>query len=309
MPMLGGNGRGLCAALASAPCLGATLFGVTPTSIVRFDSADPAAQTEIGPHGLPASQFAFLLTYNRADGYLYGRRSEPAPGSTFDYMLYRFDPATGAGELVSNLGNTGVIGQLGFFEYADTLGRIVVSRGNGAVRHELWTIDEDGALEFLVDTGRDHIAAAFDSRRGAMYTVSAGSPRMATVDLATGAVGPLNVVVAVNEMAYVACEDSFYGRTSVGVLHSIQTTNGEGPISNTNLGFLGSGFGGIAAIPDGSCGPDLDCSGDVGFTDLNILLGQYGKAWPGIHGDLDGDGDVDFGDLNLLLSAYSAACE
>jgi len=302
------SSRALATALCCAPAWGATLYGVTPTNIVRFDSSDPTLQTVVGPHNLPASMFAFLLTYNRADGFLYGRRSEPAPGSTFDYMLYRFDPQTGAGEFVANLGNSGVIGALGFFEYADTVGRIVVSRGNGAVRHELWTIDENGSLEFLVDTGRDHIAGAFDSRRGVLYTVSAGSPRMATVDLHTGAIGELNTVVAVNELAYVACEDFFYGRTSVGVLHSIQTTNGAGPISNTNLGFLGSGFGGIAAIPDTGCGPDLDCNGVIGFNDLNILLGQYGRAWPGIHGDVDGDGDVDFGDLNLMLDAYNGAC-
>ncbi len=304
--------RWLCVSPLFALCplaAGATLYGITPTNIVTFDSADPTAQTVVGPHNLPASQFAFLLTYHRAEGRLYARRTEPAAGGTVDYMLYRFDPQTGAGEFVANLGNSAVIGALGFFEYADSLEAIVVSRGDGVNRHELWTIDPNGALQFLVDTNRDHIAAAFDARRGVMYTVSGGTARLATVDLQTGAVGELLPTISVNEMAFVPCEDAFYARTSVGALHRILTTNGGGPVSNTNLGALGSGFGGIAYAPDPACPRDLDCDGSVAFTDLNFLLGQYGQAWPGIHGDLNGDGVVSFADLNLLLDGYNKPCD
>ncbi len=56
------------------------------------------------------------------------------------------------------------------------------------------------------------------------------------------------------------------------------------------------------------CLTDIDADGLVGFTDLNILLGQYLSAGIGASGDLDGDGDVDFADLNLLLGAFNQPC-
>ncbi len=57
-------------------------------------------------------------------------------------------------------------------------------------------------------------------------------------------------------------------------------------------------------------GPELtgDLNGDnnVGFADLNLLLGVYGQ--PSATGDVDGDGDTDFADLNLLLGNYGESC-
>ncbi len=54
-----------------------------------------------------------------------------------------------------------------------------------------------------------------------------------------------------------------------------------------------------------ACLGDLDDSDDIGFGDLNILLGNYGGSGAG---DLDGDGDVDFSDLNTLLGLYGQSC-
>ncbi len=53
-----------------------------------------------------------------------------------------------------------------------------------------------------------------------------------------------------------------------------------------------------------------DVNGDlvVDFTDLNLVLGDYGATGPGLPGDVDGDGDVDFADLNVVLSYYSSVC-
>ncbi len=49
---------------------------------------------------------------------------------------------------------------------------------------------------------------------------------------------------------------------------------------------------------------DIDGDGEVGFGDLNLLLGNYGQTGGGLAGDIDNDGDVDFLDLNLLLDNY-----
>lgn len=52
---------------------------------------------------------------------------------------------------------------------------------------------------------------------------------------------------------------------------------------------------------------DIDDNGVVAFTDLNLLLDDYGQNGAGLGGDIDNDGDVDFADLNLLLGNYGAS--
>ncbi|MCC6361578.1 MAG: hypothetical protein IT450_22820 [Phycisphaerales bacterium] len=56
--------------------------------------------------------------------------------------------------------------------------------------------------------------------------------------------------------------------------------------------------------------PDLDGSGDVGLSDLALLLSHFGTPAGATFadGDLDGDGDVDLPDLAGLLSAFGADC-
>jgi hypothetical protein len=51
---------------------------------------------------------------------------------------------------------------------------------------------------------------------------------------------------------------------------------------------------------------DLDCSGEVGFADLSILLAAWGPCPPtgGCPADLDGDGMVAFTDLTALLGNW-----
>lgn len=56
------------------------------------------------------------------------------------------------------------------------------------------------------------------------------------------------------------------------------------------------------------CAGDADLDGDIDFTDLNLLLGDYNRAGASLNGDFDGDGDVDFSDLNLLLPRLNTAC-
>lgn len=59
---------------------------------------------------------------------------------------------------------------------------------------------------------------------------------------------------------------------------------------------------------DVGCPADIDGDGQVGFGDLNMLLGSFNQTGAGLPGDVDGDGDVDFADLNDLLALYGDDC-
>lgn len=66
----------------------------------------------------------------------------------------------------------------------------------------------------------------------------------------------------------------------------------------------GSGVFVIIARPAG----DADLDGDVDFSDLNILLSDFGEMAPNLPGDVNGDGEVNFTDLNAVLSGFGDSC-
>jgi type V secretory pathway adhesin AidA len=49
---------------------------------------------------------------------------------------------------------------------------------------------------------------------------------------------------------------------------------------------------------------DINGDGQINFSDLSLLLNDYGKTGTGLFTDLNGDGQVNFNDLSLLLSSY-----
>lgn len=54
---------------------------------------------------------------------------------------------------------------------------------------------------------------------------------------------------------------------------------------------------------------DTNGDGVVNFTDLNMVLSQFGQIGVGLPGDVNGDGVVNFADLNAVLSTFgSQAC-
>jgi hypothetical protein len=61
-------------------------------------------------------------------------------------------------------------------------------------------------------------------------------------------------------------------------------------------------------LSDLHCEGDLNDDGQVNFSDLNILLAQFGMAGVGLSGDINGDGVVGFADMNELLSLYGTPC-
>jgi hypothetical protein len=59
----------------------------------------------------------------------------------------------------------------------------------------------------------------------------------------------------------------------------------------------------------GECVGDLDGSGAVDSSDLNMVLLGFGCVGGACTGDVDGDGDTDSADLNALLAAFGDGCE
>jgi hypothetical protein len=57
---------------------------------------------------------------------------------------------------------------------------------------------------------------------------------------------------------------------------------------------------------DDPCPADLDGTGVVGFSDLQMLLQSWGPCPADCPWNLDGIGDVGFGDLQVLLQAWGA---
>lgn len=108
-----------------------------------------------------------------------------------------------------------------------------------------------------------------------------------------------------------------YGRSIV--------SDGNGCQAGTNVVFMRSPFfGWFDACQLGVTGDwkyevvyrrvSCDCPGDtngdrqVNFTDLNIVLSQYGQTAPSLMGDVNDDGTVNFEDLNIVLSRFGTIC-
>jgi len=59
-----------------------------------------------------------------------------------------------------------------------------------------------------------------------------------------------------------------------------------------------------------ACPGDLDDDGQIGLSDLSLMLAHYGMTEGAFYvdGDIDGDGDVDLADLSQLLAVYGTQC-
>lgn len=61
-------------------------------------------------------------------------------------------------------------------------------------------------------------------------------------------------------------------------------------------------------VPRGCCPGDANVDLRVDMLDLNIVLGEFGMAGPGLHGDVTRDGRVDFRDLVGVLGLFGSSC-
>lgn len=77
--------------------------------------------------------------------------------------------------------------------------------------------------------------------------------------------------------------------------------------------FMFSTFGGGSRVLvvrgfAADCPGDANGDSQVGFSDLNAVLTDFGSSGDALSGDLNADCAVDFGDLNLVLARFGATC-
>ena len=96
----------------------------------------------------------------------------------------------------------------------------------------------------------------------------------------------------------------------VGAESGIRTgLNGAGQVALRVL-FTDATEAIVIASIAADCIGDIDGDLEVGFADLNVLLGAFNQIVGNTDArDLDRDGEVDFADLTLLLSAFNTACD
>jgi hypothetical protein len=77
--------------------------------------------------------------------------------------------------------------------------------------------------------------------------------------------------------------------------------------------FLFSTFGGgnrviVVRGFSSPCAGDANGDNSVNFTDLNLVLSNFGASAPGIPGDVNNDCTVSFADLNIVLGRFGVVC-
>ncbi|MCP3905325.1 MAG: hypothetical protein GY715_16990 [Planctomycetes bacterium] len=70
------------------------------------------------------------------------------------------------------------------------------------------------------------------------------------------------------------------------------------------LGFQGHGTECATTICPNLCPADLDGSGDVGFSDILVLISAWGPCPPVCPEDLNGNGQVDFADILVVIGVW-----
>jgi hypothetical protein len=87
--------------------------------------------------------------------------------------------------------------------------------------------------------------------------------------------------------------------------------NGNGAPDSCDIAAgvsLDANMNGVPDECEAGCPGDANGDGVVNFTDLNIVLSEFGQSGAGLAGDVNGDGVVSFADLNLVLSNFGATC-
>lgn len=254
---------GLVIAAGASVASAETIYGVTDSHLVKFDTANPGAVTVVGAHGFGgANRRLFNLAYNKSDGYFYAIGWENRVGDHADQFLARIDPATGAGSVAANLGNSANAGYYEGIDWNDKRGSLTVANGgaaNGFDTVNIYDIATNGATNLVTTNGRDNDFLVYDSKRDLTHVWDPnGLAQWTKTDLGTGNnvdLGAINNLLG--EGAYSANQDAFfcYLISSAAPYSLIKiTTDGIVNITTTNEGFINmpvdtGALTGLAFIP------------------------------------------------------------
>lgn len=243
------------AAGALLACAGAmahadTIYAVTGTNLVRFDSATPGSFTTIGAHGRTGALVS--LTTNQADGLFYSIEYIPLGGNSYQQNLIAISPLTGAAAVTANLGISTDVGFYEAVEYVNSLHTMVISKApssNIFNTQFLVACTPSGPGGQLCDTGRDNDVTVYDSRRDSFYGSDPnGFGQFTRFNLGTG--GGTDVVgVSANlgDLAYSAQDDVIYAQDYINSqLYAMQPT---GSFGSTLIGSFAEPILAMTTVP------------------------------------------------------------
>jgi Domain of unknown function (DUF4394) len=299
--------------------LGGTPAGSDGT-LIRFDSANPAAWVTIGSLGQPTLGMGGL-DFDGA-GNLYCYASYLTAGGTAS-GLYSVNTTTGAATLIGNSGQSlqdlawnpadNMMYGINSVTNVARLYRVNLTNGTTALVGTITGLPAtnlevglacDSAGNFYVhDIASDRIfkGTALAMTSSILLTRNTNFSQGMTIDWSRNDQG---------FHAAIGNTPAFFSH-----LYTFNTTL----TAWTDLGTFGIPDGTFPTVEGGdlairpeqpNCPGDVDSDGDVDLTDLSTLLTNFGTPSGAMRddGDLDGDGDVDLSDLSQLLSNFGATC-
>lgn len=235
-----------------------TIYGITNTHLVSFDTAAPGAVSVVGAFNLGANYTrVFNLAYNKSDGFFYGLgwRDQTDP-NTATQTLVRINATTGAASEVASYGlSTGQT--LEGLEFNSSLNTLVSARGNFFDTTEYVAISNAGVINSIVNNNVDNDHTVYDSTRNLTYNWDPnGVAQWTKTNLGTGATQQFGSALAFGDGAYSSAQDKFfvYQTAFAGpyFLHEV-TADGINPITVNTVGMIGNttvgDITGLAFIP------------------------------------------------------------
>ncbi len=225
------------------------LYGVRGNELVIIDHNNPANVNVVGSLGLAPGNSSFSLAYDPNNDVLAVLARNT---SSNVFTLHTVNQVTAQATQVANLGDGDVVGFYEAFDFNDATGKFIVSRGvssNVFLSSDHFSLDLAGNLTLLsTSTGTDNDNGAYDPVLDRFLTSDSNSHAgLLSINLSTGAATQLGAGVlgsGARDLAFNKDDGKLYAVNS-GALRTIDTNNGNGPLTLNNLGTI---TGGISAI-------------------------------------------------------------